>query len=623
MSSGRSQGGRTRFRPLDEIAAFLARHPPFAALEQSELERVAAAVDDLAVPAGDTVLVEDGPPATHFWVIRSGSMELVHEEEVIDVLEPGEAFGHPSLLSGLAPTFTVRAHENSVCYRVPREEALLVLGRPEGAGFVARSLRERLIRAGHTVHALPEIATLHVSELISAPPLFCEPSASIARAAEIMTESGRSALLLRTRELMIVTDADMRAKTVAGSISAQNPVLRIARPAVVVEPQRLAVDAIVEMLDHGVEHVVVASRGQVLGVVSAADTLGLQGRSPFALRHAVLHAADVDELASVARRLGRLFLALLDAGVTPADVGRVLTLQYEAMTARLLDFALARHGAAPVQWAWLALGSGARRELTLGSDQENALAYAEAGDDDGDVDAYFERVARDVNDGLVRCGFPPDANAVLASERLWRMPLGQWEKTISSCFASPDRSHLIRATVVFDFRQIAGALDVTTPLVALIRSARGYPDFVRRIARTATDFRPPLGFRGAFATKAGSGPPGTIDVKRGAMLPIVNLARFHALSNEVTISATLDRLVAVEELGRVPREEATELREAFEAVWRLRLVRHAGQVIAGGAPDNYVDPEALGPLEREELRDALRAIVRAQKRLQVYVPPGI
>jgi CBS domain-containing protein len=291
------------------------------------------------------------------------------------------------------------------------------------------------------------------------------------------------------------------------------------------------------------------------------------------------------------------------------------------MTSRLIDFAIARHGGAPAQWAWLALGSGARRELTLGSDQENALAYA--GSSNGEVDSYFEGLARDVNEGLVRCGFFADANAVLASERLWRMPLDRWEKTIGSCFTSPDRSHLIRATVVFDFRQVAGGLDVTPALTALIRSARDYPDFVRRIARTATDFRPPLGFRGAFATKGSAGPKGTIDVKRGAMLPIVNLARFHALANEVTISATLDRLVAVEELGRLPGEEAVALREAFEAVWRLRLARHAEHLMAGSEPDNYVDPDVLGPLEREELREALRAIVRAQKRLQVYVPPGI
>jgi CBS domain-containing protein len=56
-------------------------------------------------------------------VIRDGSMELVHEEEVIDILEPGEAFGHPSLLSGLAPAFTVRAHEDCGRFRVDPDDA--------------------------------------------------------------------------------------------------------------------------------------------------------------------------------------------------------------------------------------------------------------------------------------------------------------------------------------------------------------------------------------------------------------------------------------------------------------------------------------------------------------------
>jgi len=34
-------------------------------------------------------MIEDGAPASGFYVIATGSMELIHEEEVIDILEPG------------------------------------------------------------------------------------------------------------------------------------------------------------------------------------------------------------------------------------------------------------------------------------------------------------------------------------------------------------------------------------------------------------------------------------------------------------------------------------------------------------------------------------------------------
>ncbi len=607
---------------MSDPAVFLGRYPPFDSLDDGELDRVAAATETRFYPSGTDVLVEDGPPARFFYVPYEGSAELVHEEEVIEILEPGEGFGHMSLLTGLAPGFTVRAREDLTCFLVPPDEARLVLGRLSGAGFVASTLRQWLVRTGQVAHGLSDLGTVHVTDLISEKPLFCDPGTSISRAAELMTQSGSSAVVIRTAQLLIVTDAIIRARVVAGPIAIENPVIRIAEPAVVLEPTRLAVDAIVEMLDRDVEHVVVAERGEVVGVVTATDLLGLQGRSPFALRHAILHAGDADELVAVSQRLGRLFLALLGAGVTPPDVGRVLTLQYEALTLRLLELAHSRHGQPPVASAWLLVGSAARRELTLGSDQENALAYADT--DDPEVDAYFRRVADDVNAGLIRCGFQADANGVLAREDLWRMSQSAWEKTLASCFASPDRSKLIRATVAFDFRQIAGALDVTPGFVAILRTAADHPDFIRRLARTATDFKPPLGFRGALVTKGDDRtPPGTIDVKRGGMLPIVNLARFHALASQVTISATLDRLVAVEELGRVPREEATALREAFEVAWRIRVAHHARQLGDGSVPDNFIDPETLGPLQREELREALRVVVAAQKRLQVYLPSGI
>src|SRR5437868_3792205 len=192
------------------IAGFLARFAPFDAVGPDELLRVAAAVEARAYTAGETVLVEDGRPAQHFYVIRDGSMELVHEDEVIDILEPGEGFGHPSLLTGLAPAFTVRAHENSICYLLPRETALSVLGRPAGAGFVAGTLRERLTRTGHVAHALPELGTVRVSELIGRPPAFCEPFTTIRHAAELMTQSAVSAILVPDGErLLILTDADL------------------------------------------------------------------------------------------------------------------------------------------------------------------------------------------------------------------------------------------------------------------------------------------------------------------------------------------------------------------------------------------------------------------------------
>ena len=77
----------------EEIQAFLASHPPFDALDPEILAGVAATATVASYAPGDYALVEDAAPAEHLFVIRDGSMELVHEGEVVDVLEPGESLG--------------------------------------------------------------------------------------------------------------------------------------------------------------------------------------------------------------------------------------------------------------------------------------------------------------------------------------------------------------------------------------------------------------------------------------------------------------------------------------------------------------------------------------------------
>jgi CBS domain-containing protein len=384
-----------------------------------------------------------------------------------------------------------------------------------------------------------------------------------------------------------------------------------------VDSDRLAVDAVVDMLESGVDHLVVEDRrGAVLGIVSATDLMGFETSSPFALRHAALRARDEDELVRVAGGLRRLFLGLLAAGLPSIDIGRVLSLQLDSLRMRLIDFALEQYGAAPTAWAWLVLGSAARREFTLGSDLEHALAYAS---DDPRVDAYFAGFAADVTQGLARCGFALDPNDVVASNKLWRMSEDRWVEVFRECLESPDRSHLIRANVAFDFRQTSGPLDATPPLVAVLREAKEHPDLLRRLARTATDFKPPLGFRGSLPRGGDS----TVDLKTGGVIPIANLARFFALSNGITISSTIDRLTAVEEAGALDAETASALREAFQLVMRIRLDHHAANLAKGLEPNNVVEPAALPPLTRAHLREAFRAVAHAQKKLSVYVPLGI
>jgi CBS domain-containing protein len=610
---------------MENFYTLLARHPPFDGVDPEEVRAALQGAQEHAFESGEIALVEDGAPALGLWVILGGSMDIVHEGEVIQVLEPGECFGHPSLLTGMAPAFTVRAREPSRCLLLSADASRRLLGTVAGATYVAASMRKRLTGAGHTVHALRDVGTTPVSAIMRAA-TFCEPDEPLRQAAGRLGQNSTSALLVRLADdrLGILTDADVRASVTEGQVALDAPVREVARsPVPTVPAAQLAVEAAVDMVAAGAEHLAVTDARGVCGILSATDLLGLDARSPIALRHMILGAPDEDALVRATQELPRLFLLLVRAGVPARELGRVLSLQHDTIVARLVDFSIWRAGPAPLAWAWLDLGSAARREFTLASDQDNALAYAdpEPGEEAA-VDAYFERLGSDVNDGLARCGIGVDNNGVLAGKRLWRMSKGAWLRTFSECLTEPDESHLIRASVSFDFRPAAGGLLLVSELTDYIRDARRHPQFMRLMARTANGYPVALGFRGQLATGREGDPPDRLDLKRGGIIPLVNLVRFHALAHGVTISPTLDRIEAVANVGGLERDVADGLTEAWSVITRLRFEHHAAQIAEGGAPDNLIDPGAMPPIARTDLKKALHVVRRAQKRLGAWSPPA-
>ena len=212
------------------LPPFLVRYPPFDGIGPEQLNALIAAVEMRSLQAGELVLVEDGLPATGLWVLLTGSIDLLHEGSVIQVLQPGECFGHPSLLTGMAPAFTVRAREPCTCALFVAQAGRRALGTEAGAAYVARTMRKRLTRTGHTAHGLLDVGTTPVSAIMR-PAAFCERDESVRTAAGRLGADGISALLVRLAdgEVGIVTDADVRLKVVVQGVSLDAPVSAIAR----------------------------------------------------------------------------------------------------------------------------------------------------------------------------------------------------------------------------------------------------------------------------------------------------------------------------------------------------------------------------------------------------------
>jgi CBS domain-containing protein len=615
------------FRPAGAILArvdipsFLRLYPPFDELDEERLAEVVRHTHIEFFPAGTVIQHQAGEPSAFLYIVRTGAVEAVDEQLVADVLGEGELFGFVSLFTGLEPAFTLRAVEDTICYLVDKGIALEIMATRRGLAFLAGSLRRREVSVleGPEREAIDAWAT-HVSELVRRPPLVVSDGSTIRHAAELMARERVSSVLVRVDgdgDVGILTDRDLRAKVVAAGRSSDSPTADImTMPAFSVPPETTAAEVLRLMYEKGIHHVpVVGDDGEPVGMVTDTDLMALEQRTPFILKSDLEHASTVDESIQVGARLPEMFVSLVQAQVDPLDIGHAVAVTIDTLTTRLLELGMDEMGEPPCPWAWLALGSEARKEQGLATDQDNALAVECDRSVFDEVDPYFQRLATFVNDGIARAGIPRCRAGVVASDRGWRGTLDAWEERFWGWIREPARTGRAFVGIAFDYRRVAGPLDVEPVLDEVIRRSAKEDQFVRQLAKLAVEARPPVG----MLKNAVVGPKGksarALDVKQGGIAPITNLARVLAVESGVTENRTLRRLRAAAEMGRLERETLEGLEEAFDLLWQIRVERQTRAVQEGEEPDDSVKPELLGPLTRQALREAFQIIDGAQERL--------
>lgn len=602
-----------------QVGPFLARHPPFDSVVPEELERVARSAQIEFFPAGTTILQQAGEPARFLYVVRTGAVELLDEGRVLDLLGEGEAFGHPSLLSGLGPTFQVRAHEDTLCYLVDREVAEDVMGTPSGLAFLSASLlrrerRARMVREGEPL----AVGLARVGALVRRAPVTCSPDATVREAAGLMTEERVSAALVPTAQgVGILTDRDFRSRVLAIGAAPEARVREVMSFPVVTAPDdATAEEVLLLMLEHGFHHVPITDReGKIVGLVSDGDLLGLERSGPFSLHREIERAPTERSVAAAAARLPEIVVALVEAEADPVDIGHVIATTIDALTRQLIDLSLRDLGEPPGSWAWLALGSEARQEQSLRTDQDHALVFEPVNGTAQEADRFFGQLADRVTDGLEAAGIPRCNGGVMATNPPWRRPVSDWVAEFRARLADPGLDGKVFTSIALDYRRVAGALDVESTLDGLIRRASRDPTFPRRLARTALELRPPTGFFRDFVVEAKGSHAGTLDVKHGGITLITNLARAYAVGAGLTGNRTLWRLREVVATGVMDADVGAGLEEAFRLLWKVRLEHQAAQSLAGLPPDDSVNPGSLSPLTRRGLKDAFRLIARAQRAL--------
>src|SRR5690606_29918745 len=144
------------------------------------------------------------------------------------------------------------------------------------------------------------------------------------------------------------------------------------------------------------------------------------------------------------------------------------------------------------------------------------------------------------------------------------------------------------------------------------RLAQGAPIFLAHIAAAAASHHTPLGFFRELVVDRSGEHRDTLDVKRGGINTIVEIARLHGLACGSEATSTLARLEDGVAAGRLSPALAADLRDAWEFLAHLRLLHQVEQVRSGRPADSWVDPSTLSHFEKRHLKAAFGVIRSAQ-----------
>jgi len=441
---------------------------------------------------------------------------------------------------------------------------------------------------------------------------------TVAQAAALMDRKKMNLIFIADNDKMIgvVNDRDLRKRVLAKNRDGTSPLVDVmTAPIICISNTALLYEVVLEFRKQNISHLAVKNdKNEIIGVLSHEDILEIQHNSLSYILREIEYAEDVKSLKRRYDKIPVLVNALLESGNKTELITHIITSVSDAMTNRIITFALEDHGNPPCRFAFVALGSEGRKEQTIATDQDNAIIFEDAGKENiQNIKTYFLKFAETVNNHLAYVGYELCTGEIMAKNPKYTLSLSDWKKQFTSWINTPEPQNIIDTAVFFDFRCIYGDNFFTDELrkhVNLLIDKKAV--FVYHLAQTVIQYRSPLNIFGHIA----GGDNETFDIKK-ILLPVVTFIKVFSLQRKIAETNTLRRLEQLLSQHVVQKPMYEELKQAYNFLMGLRFHTQTNALTESRKPDNTIDIKNLTEIEKSTLKKIFSLISEMQTKLNL------
>ncbi|KVX00493.1 DUF294 nucleotidyltransferase-like domain-containing protein [Shewanella frigidimarina] len=611
-----------------EIQSFIAQYAPFDQLPEQVLIDVAKSVE-ISYYRTDSMIVNFNDNIKELYMIRSGVVELYRRKgELYNRLDQGQLFGQMGLLTNNKVRFPAKAVKDTLVYCIPESVFNdLCENYDDFADFVEAEDTTRLKQAvkGKTDDA-NALTTSKVKTLVTREPVVLSCNSSIQVVAKIMAEQNISAVLINDPDIDdqqdssfvgIITEHDLCAKVIAAGVNVDNPISQVMSTNLIsLDHNAYIFEAMLLMLRNNIDHLPILKNKKPIGLIEVADIIRYESQNSLLFVSSIFQQNSCEDLVLLSAQLKNCFVRMVNEDANSHMVGRAMSEIGRNFKQRLLELAEEKFGPPPVPYCFLALGSMARDEQLMVTDQDNAIIL----DNSYNLaihGEYFAKLADFVCDGLAACGYSYCTGDIMASNPEYRKTRAQWEDCFGDWIENPNPQALLNCSIFFDLTGVYGRVKWAEQLNAFILSkAKKNNRFLACLAHNALNRKPPLGFFKDFVMEKDGRHNNSINLKRRGTAPLADLIRVHALAIGSQSQNSFERLEDIIDAGILPTSKGEDLQHAMELISLVRLRHQSTDIESGIEPDNNIEPESMSDFERRNLKDAFLVLSNAQNFLK-------
>ena len=620
------------------VADFLKNYPPFNGLKSIDLQELSEEINIIYKEKGSLIFTEKDAGHAVFYVVHKGAVSLLKKasNDIVDICDEGDIFGLRPLLANENYELEAKAHEETILYAIP-----IVLFKPLAlenkavGNFLIESFasntrnpyskthRGKLYSEGSIVNSneasgtiLSDLQPVHYSKKI----VYCSPSTTVKKVAEIMTTKKIGAIVIVENDLPvgIITDKDLRNKIVTGEFSITVGAHKIMSSPVITYPKTLTItQAQMAMMKSNISHLCLTKDGtvntKIVGILSKHDVMVAMGNNPAVLIKAIKRVKKIKRLKPIRNSIMGLLKGYLDGNIPMTIISKIIAELNDACMKQVIGISLEKMTTPPpVKFAWLALGSQGRSEQMLHTDQDNALIFE-------DVEyeilpkttAYFLKLSTLITKSLNDIGYEYCPAEMMASNPKWCLSLQEWKKTTSHWIINPGIDEVLLSSIFFDYNLVYGETSLVNQLSNhIFYNVNKHPIFFLHLAKGALQNPSPTGFFRQFLVEQDGEHKDSFDVKNRALRPLTDAARVLILSHQIkVINNTAERFEKLAELEPNNKEIYLACCYASKALLKFRT-KHG---LINNDSGRFINLNALTKEEKIKLKRTFKTIKEIQE----------